>query len=320
MTISTNHKRIGGFSITKLYTFKKMNLTLVIMAAGMGSRYGGVKQLEGIGPSGETLMDYSIHDAIKAGFNKVVFIIRKDLQEAFDNHYAKRFQNKIEIKYVYQDTFKPYEENYTIDRSKPWGTGHAMLSTREVVKEPFAILNADDYYGRSAFEALANQLSDNTSQNKVFLLGYKLINTLSDHGTVSRGLCQVNNENLLVDVEELTDIGKREDQIYYDKEGKSYKLKDEDLVSMNFWGFMPSIYDDLDAAFNDFLRNNYNSPKAEFYIPSFVDLMLKDKKIEVKVIPTDESWLGVTYKEDKPLVIDGIKQLVQQGLYPAKIE
>ncbi len=296
-----------------------MDLTLVIMAAGMGSRYGGVKQLEGIGPSGETLMDYSIHDAIKAGFNKVVFIIRTDLKEAFDNHYAHRFHGKIEIKYVYQDTFKPYEEEYIINRSKPWGTGHAMLSTREEVVAPFAILNADDYYGRSTFIALADQLTNNKSQNQVFLLGYKLINTLSDHGTVSRGLCQVDNEHLLVDVEELTDIGKKDGQIYYDKEGISYKLKADDLVSMNFWGFMPSIYDELDSAFEDFIGNNYNSPKAEFYIPSFVDLKLKDKKITVKVIPTDETWLGVTYKEDKALVIAGIKQLVQEGVYPERI-
>lgn len=289
------------------------------MAAGMGSRYGGVKQLEGIGPSGETLMDYSIHDAIKAGFNKVVFIIRTDLKEAFDNHYAHRFRDKIEIRYVFQDTFKPYESDYEINRSKPWGTGHAMLSTHKEVDAPFAILNADDYYGRSALQALADQLSRNKSHNQVFLLGYKLINTLSDHGTVSRGLCQVDSENLLVDVEELTDIGIKDGQIHYDKEGVSYKLKGEDLVSMNFWGFMPSIYDELDSAFKDFISNNYNNPKAEFYIPSFVDLRLKDKKISVKVIPTDETWLGVTYREDKPLVIAGIKELVQEGVYPEKI-
>jgi len=296
-----------------------MDLTLVIMAAGMGSRYGGVKQLEGIGPSGETLMDYSIHDAINAGFNKVVFIIRTDLKEAFDNHYASRFQDKIEISYVFQDTFKPYEENFIIERTKPWGTGHAMLSTRDAVAAPFAILNADDYYGRSAFQALADQLSNNKNQNQVFLLGYKLINTLSDHGTVSRGLCQVNDAGLLIDVEELTDIGKRDGQIYYDKDGKSYELKSDDLVSMNFWGFMPSIFTELDSAFKDFIGNNYNHPKAEFYIPSFVDLKLKDKKITVKVIPTDETWLGVTYKEDKPLVIAGINQLVQEGVYPEKL-
>jgi UTP-glucose-1-phosphate uridylyltransferase len=193
-----------------------MKLTLVIMAAGIGSRYGGVKQLDGIGPNGETIMDYSIYDALNAGFTKVVFIIRKELQEAFDHQYEVRFKNKIEIEYVYQDEFKKYEEDYTIERTKPWGTGHAMLSANKLVKTPFAIINADDYYGKSAFSSMADALSGNTDQNKVFLLGFRMINTLSDHGTVSRGLCRVNEDNYRIDVRELTKIAKKNGGIFYE--------------------------------------------------------------------------------------------------------
>jgi len=296
-----------------------MKLTLVIMAAGIGSRYGGVKQLDGIGPSGETLMDYSIYDALKAGFSKVVFIIRKELQEAFDHHYKERFKDKIEIEYVNQDEFKKYEDAYTIDRAKPWGTGHAMLSTYNLVDTPFAIINADDFYGRSAFSSMADAFAGNQDQNKVFLLGYKLVNTLSDHGTVSRGLCQVNHDGHLVDIQELTKIGKKGGSIFYEDENNLFPLKSSDLVSMNFWGFMPNIFNDLDDAYKDFISMNYNNPKAEFYIPTFVDIMLKAGKVSVKVLSTEEQWLGVTYREDKPIVTKGINELVSKGIYPDRI-
>jgi dTDP-glucose pyrophosphorylase len=296
-----------------------MDLTLVIMAAGIGSRYGGVKQLDGIGPSGETLMDYSIYDALDAGFSKVVFIIRKELQEAFDLHYEERFKEKIKIAYVYQDEFKIYEEGYTIDRAKPWGTGHAMLSTRELIDTPFAIINADDFYGRSAFFTMAEALSENTSDNTVFLLGYKLINTLSDHGTVSRGLCEVNQNKDLVGIRELTKIGKRDKGIYCEEGDDLLPLRSEDLVSMNFWGFTPNIFNDLDGTFKDFISKNFNNPKSEFYIPTFVDIMLKAGKVRVKVLDTEEQWLGVTYREDKPIVTNGINNLISQGIYPDRI-
>lgn len=297
-----------------------MDLTLVIMAAGIGSRYGGVKQLDGIGPSGETIMDYSIYDAISAGFKKVVFIIRAELQEAFDLHYRDRFRGKIKFEYVHQDAFRKYEEGYAIERTKPWGTGHAMLSVHKLVRTPYAIINADDYYGKSAFVTMAQPLLENRDPDKVFLLGYRLNNTLSDFGTVSRGLCTVNENNDLVDVHELTKIGKKERGIFYEEEGKLFPLNEVDLVSMNFWGFMPNIFQDLDVAFKDFITKNHNNPKAEFYIPTFVDVMLKAGKIKVKVLSTEEQWLGVTYKEDKPRVAEGVRKLIANGLYPDRIE
>lgn len=296
-----------------------MDLTLVIMAAGIGSRYGGVKQLDGIGPSGETIMDYSIFDAIDAGYTKVVFIIRKELQEAFDNHYNERFKGKIKLEYIYQDEFKKYEDNYNIERTKPWGTGHAMLSVQHVVDTPFAIINADDFYGRSAFFSVAEALTGNQDMDQLFLLGYKLNNTLSDHGTVSRGLCHVNQNKFLVDVKELTKISKRDGGIYYEEEDQLFPLQPDNLVSMNFWGFMPNIFNDLDEAFKNFIVDNYSNPKAEFYIPTFVDIMLKAGKSKVKVLSTDEQWLGVTYREDKPIVTDGIADLVDKGIYPKRI-
>jgi dTDP-glucose pyrophosphorylase len=296
-----------------------MDLTLVIMAAGIGSRYGGVKQLDGIGPSGETIMDYSIYDAIDAGYTKVVFIIRKELQEAFDNHYKERFKGRVKFEYVCQDEFKKYEDNYTIERAKPWGTGHAMLSVQDKVNTPFAIINADDFYGRSAFFSIAEALKGNQDMDQLFLLGYKLHNTLSDHGTVSRGHCHVNDDKYLVDVRELTKIGKKDGGIFYEEGDQLIPLKPEDLVSMNFWGFMPNIFDDLDLAFKNFLDENYSNPKAEFYIPSFVDVMLKAGRLKVKVLSTDEQWLGVTYREDKSIVTAGISNLVGKGIYPKRI-
>jgi len=286
------------------------------MAAGIGSRYGGVKQLDGIGPSGEVLMDYSIYDAVDAGFSKVVFILRKELQEAFDHHYKERFKGKVDIEYVYQDEFKIYEEKYAIDRTKPWGTGHAMLSTRKYVNTPFAIINADDFYGRSAFFTLAKALSENPDDHTVFLLGYKLINTLSDYGTVSRGLCEVSEDDYLLGIRELTKIGKRDEGIFYEEGDNLIPLKSRDLVSMNFWGFMPNIFEELDGAFKEFISKNFDNPKSEFYIPSFVDLMLKEGKIDVKVLHTEEQWLGVTYREDKPIVTEGINELISKGVYP----
>ncbi len=290
------------------------------MAAGIGSRYGGVKQLDSVGPSGETLMDYSIYDGMRAGFNKVVFIIRRELREAFDEHYQSRFRDKIPIRYVYQDEFHKYEDQYEIQRNKPWGTGHAMLSAADEIDESFAILNADDFYGRGAFMLMADALRQNKKKNTFFLLAYKLINTLSEHGTVSRGLCKTDEDHHLVDVRELTKIGKKEGEIVY-QEGDSYKLlQPNDLVSMNFWGFTPWVFEELDKTFSEFIDNNYDKPKAEFYIPSFVDQLIKQGKAQVKVLSTDETWLGVTYREDKPRVAKGIKQLVREGVYPEEIK
>lgn len=296
-----------------------MDLNLVIMAAGIGSRYGGVKQLEGIGPGGETIMDYSLHDAIKQGYNKAVFIIRKELQEAFDHHYRERFRGSIEIDYVYQDEFRKYEDKYEIKRSKPWGTAHAMLSAAEKVNAPFAILNADDYYGPQPFSAMAEALKSNDDPHTLFLMGYKLDNTLSDFGTVSRGLCTTDEQHYLEDVKELTKIARREGEIYYEEDGNFKMLQPDAYVSMNFWGFSPWIFEELDSQFKTFIELNHDNPKAEFYIPTFVDKLIKDGKARAKVLPTDATWLGVTYQEDKPHVIKGINEFIARGLYPARL-
>ena len=290
-----------------------------MLAAGIGSRYGGDKQLDTIGPSGELLLDYAIHDAINAGFNKLVFIIRKELRSAFDEHYKNRFKGKIEISYVNQDDFTKYEDQYIIERSKPWGTGHAMLSTHETVKSPFVVLNADDYYGVSVFSVMADTLRSNKDDSMVFLMGYKMANTLSDYGTVSRGLCKVDKNYYLEEVKELTKIARQEGKIVYQDNGVFQELDENDMTSMNFWGFYPLIYSELDELFKSFIAENYNNPKAEFYIPTFVDILLKKGKIKAKVIPTDENWMGVTYKEDKPVVVQKIQELVDQGIYPSNL-
>lgn len=296
-----------------------MDLCLVIMAAGIGSRYGGVKQLDGIGPNGETIMDYSIYDAIQNGYTRVVFIIRKDLKQAFDHHYKNRFKNKIEIEYIYQDEFNKYEDRYEINRSKPWGTAHALLSCSSKVEIPFAILNADDFYGAEAFSEMADALRSNEDPYTLFLLGYKLINTLSDYGTVSRGLCTTDPDDFLVDIKERTKIGKRDGEIYFEEDGAYKILQPNDHVSMNFWGFSPWIFEELDRQFENFIEKNYDNPKAEFYIPSFVDKLIKEKKASVKVLSTNETWFGVTYQDDKPHVTRGINEFIRKGLYPERL-
>jgi choline kinase len=297
----------------------KNGLTLVIMAAGIGSRYGGVKQLDEVGPSGETLMDYSIYDAIRAGFDKVVFIIRRDLENAFVTHYKERFVGQINIKYAFQDEFKKYEEGFTISRSKPWGTGHAMLSASEVITTPFAILNADDFYGATAYHSLAEALKNNVPANRYFLVGYRLINTLSEFGSVSRGLCRLDRNHDLTGVTELTKISRKDEKIIYEEAGELRPLNANDLVSMNFWGFTPGVFQQLNQRFRDFIVKNHGNPKAEFYIPSFVDSLIKEDLASVHVLTAEETWLGVTYREDRPFVVEKIKAMVEKGLYPARL-
>ncbi len=296
-----------------------MGLTLVIMAAGIGSRYGGVKQLDEIGPSGETLMDYSIFDALKAGFNHVVFILRSDLKEAFDEHYKNRFSGMLQIDYVFQDQFKKYEEGLEISRTKPWGTGHAMLSAASEIDTPFAILNADDFYGRPSFVSLAEALKQNHDPDTYFLVGYRLKNTLSDFGSVSRGLCVLDKDNFLVGVTELTKIMRQDDRIVYESAAGLKSMDPEDLVSMNFWGFTPEVYNKLDSGFREFIYREYASPKSEFYIPTFVDGLIKKREARVKVLPAEETWMGVTYREDKAYVADKIKNMIKEGIYPERL-
>lgn len=296
-----------------------MDLTLVVLAAGMGSRYGGNKQLDGIGPSGEIIMDYSINDAINAGFTKVVFIIRTDLEEAFENHYAERFQGKIKMEYAFQNEYTEHTAEYESMRKKPWGTTHAVLAAGHLISEPFVVINADDYYGQESFaEAVA--AIKNLKEDEYLIMGYQLVNTLSDHGTVNRGVCQVDGDMFLTGIDEVLAIGKDGDQISYSVEGQKHRLSPDTYVSMNFFGFPPSILQHLEKKFVSFVAENNEDPKSECFIPVEVGNLMKEGKAKVKVVPTTASWLGVTYKEDKEHVVNGINEMVADGKYPSEVK
>lgn len=296
-----------------------MDLTLVVLAAGMGSRYGGNKQLDGIGPNGEIIMDYSIHDAIKAGFTKVVFIIRTDLKEAFEEHYATRFQGKIKMEYAFQNEYTEHTAPYESMRKKPWGTTHAILAAKHLINEPFLVINADDYYGTESF-AEAVEAINGLKENEHLIMGYGLVNTLSDHGTVNRGVCQVDADMNLTGIKETLAIGKDGDDISYEEDGQRYTLDPNTYVSMNFWGFPPSVLPQFEEKFIDFVAKNNEDPKAECFIPVEVDNLMKEGKATVKVVPTSASWLGVTYQEDKPHVVNGINKMIADGVYPAEVK
>jgi len=299
-----------------------MKPTLLILAAGMASRYGSMKQIEGFGPSGETIMDYSIYDAIRAGFGKVVFVIRKDFANGFKEIFEPRLKGKITTDYVYQD-LEDYTEGYTIpaERKKPWGTAHAVLCARDVIKEPFAVINADDFYGRDAFEKAASFLNNEVAPDKYCIIGYELSKTLSEHGTVSRGVCEVDENGNLVSIKERTKIymeketaGAKSRIVYEESDGK-HEVPFNSQVSMNFWGFDATVFPFLDRMFKQFLNEQINDPKAEFFIPLVGDSFIKEKGT-IKVIPTTAQWFGVTYKEDAPIVKKDINQLVNAGGYP----
>ncbi len=296
-----------------------MDLTLVVLAAGMGSRYGGNKQLDGIGPNGEIIMDYSIHDAIKAGFTKVVFIIRTDLKEAFESHYANRFQGKIKMEYAFQNEYTEHTTEYETSRKKPWGTTHAVLSAKHLINEPFLVINADDYYGSESFGEAVEAMK-NLKENEHLIMGYGLANTLSDHGTVNRGVCQVDDNMNLTGIKETLAIGKDGDEIFYAEDGVKYTLAPDTYVSMNFWGFPPSVLDQFEEKFVAFVKANNENPKSECFIPVEVDNLMKEGKATVKVVPTSASWLGVTYQEDKPHVVNGINDMIARGIYPEEVK
>lgn len=296
-----------------------MDLTLVVLAAGMGSRYGGNKQLDGIGPNGEIIMDYSIHDAIKAGFTKVVFIIRTDLKAAFEEHYASRFQGKIKMEYAFQNEYTEHTAEYESMRKKPWGTTHAILAAKHLINEPFLVINADDYYGQESF-AEAVEAIHGLKENEHLIMGYQLLNTLSDHGTVNRGVCQVDENMNLTGIKETLAIGKEGEEISYEENGQRHTLSADTYVSMNFWGFPPSVLAQFEEKFVAFVADNHEDPKAECFIPVEVDNLMKEGKATVKVVPTSASWLGVTYQEDKPHVVNGIKQMIADGIYPAEVK
>lgn len=299
--------------------------TLVIMAAGLGSRFGGIKQLEPVGPSGEIIMDYSIYAAIKAGFKKVVFIIRKDLEKDFKEVIGERIEKHIEVEYVFQD-IDDLPKGYTKPegRTKPWGTGHAILSCLGTIKDPFVVINADDYYGDEAFEKVYEFLNESHATTKEYhfcMVGFQLGNTLSEHGTVTRGVCKVSDDDKLVDIIETSGIHKEGDHIDSDlKDTNPIQLKMETPVSMNMWGFTPDFMNELNHRFLNFLDHlKENELKEEYLLPKIVDDLIKEDKAEVSVLYSKDKWFGVTYKEDKQIVVDSINQLVAKGHYPAKL-
>jgi len=295
-----------------------MKPTLLILAAGMASRYGSMKQIESFGPEGETIMDYSIYDAIEAGFGKVVFIIRKEFAENFKSIFEPRLKGKIEVDYVYQD-LNSFIGSHTVpaERTKPWGTAHAVLCAKEIVKEPFAVINADDFYGRDAFQKAYSFLTGDCNDTVWSIIGYELLRTLSDHGTVNRGVCQVDNQGNLASIVERLNISKKGDAIVCEDGQDPHEISMDTKVSMNFWCFNPAVFDYSQKLFIEFLDKNVNTLKSEFFIPIVADEFIQSGTGVIKVIPTSADWFGVTYKEDAPAVKASIDELVASGQYPS---
>lgn len=297
---------------------------LLVLAAGMGSRYGGLKQIDPVGPAGEIILDYSIYDAIQSGFGKVVFVIRRDIEEIFREKVGSRWEKHIQVEYAFQDLENlPAPYKLPEGRTKPWGTGHAILSAADKLHEPFAAINADDFYGRSAYALLAKAFAANTDPVKRhFMVGFTLRNTLSENGTVSRGICVKDSNDLLTTVTERTDIlpapgGAAQ---FKDTDGSIHPLTGDEIASMNFWGFMPSIFDHLGGLFEDFLSKRGTEMKSEFYIPFAVSELIQKNIISVQVMNSTDSWFGVTYREDKPMVQQSIGKLIAAGVYPSPLE
>jgi UTP-glucose-1-phosphate uridylyltransferase len=297
-----------------------MKPTLLILAAGMASRYGSMKQTEGFGPNGETIMDYSIYDAIRAGFGKIVFVIRKDFADSFESVFNQKLQGKVEVRYVYQNLNSLTGDFIIPDsRQKPWGTAHAILCAKDVIKEPFAVINADDFYGRDAFEKAATFLKNDCNTELHAIIGYDLSKTLSANGTVSRGVCEVNEQQELVSITERTKIYAEGNVIVYeDAEGK-HEVPYHSSVSMNFWCFDDSVFYLTKRMFAEFLKKHGHEEKSEFFIPLVADTFIKEELGAIKVIPTSSLWFGVTYKEDAPGVQASIDALIQSGQYPASL-
>jgi UTP-glucose-1-phosphate uridylyltransferase len=296
-----------------------MQRTLVILAAGMGSRYGGLKQIDPVGQGGETIMDYSVYDAMRAGFDKLVFVIRRDIERPFKESVGSRFEQRLAVDYVYQELDRlPAGLTPPPSRQKPWGTGQAILITREAVHEPFAVINADDFYGAASFRLLAAQLA--SASPDFAMVGFVLRNTLSEFGSVARGVCRVTPDGLLESVTELTKIEKAGTAAKYtDAAGVVHTLTGDEVVSMNMWGFTPALFDPLEQQFAEFLRERCQDDKAEFYIPTVVNTLLARGQARLRVLPTPDSWIGITYREDRPTVVAGIRRLIDRGDYPEKL-
>ena len=300
-----------------------MKPTLFVLAAGMGSRYGGLKQLDGLGPNGETIMDYSIFDAIRGGFGKIVFVIRRDFEQDFRDKVLSKYEGHIPTELVFQ-AIDDLPEGFTCpaDRSKPWGTNHAVLMGKSVINEPFAVINADDFYGRDAFAVMGKWLSElpEGSEGKYSMVGFRVCNTLSENGTVARGGCAKDENEMLTAVVERTEIMRVDGVISYkDENGEWQPVGEETPVSMNFWGFTPDYFKYSEAQFVDFLKENIEKPKSEFFIPLVVDTLINSGKATCEVLDTTAKWFGVTYAADRPGTVEKIQSLVDAGEYPEKL-
>jgi NDP-sugar pyrophosphorylase family protein len=297
-----------------------MKPTLLILAAGMASRYGSMKQVDGFGPNGETIIDYSIYDAIKAGFGKISFIIREEFLDAFKAKFEPKLQGRVETDYVFQSyDLKPFGIDKTIERAKPWGTAHAVLAARNQVSEPFCVINADDFYGYDSFKKMAEFLTTEVADDKYSIIGFQIDKTLSEYGSVSRGVCKVDDKGNMVEINERTQVYFKDGGVVYEEGGVETPLPTDTRVSMNFWGFSPAIFKQSEPIFKKFVEANENNPKAEFFIPLVADELIKSGEASFKVIPTSSKWFGVTYKEDKPIVQKNISDLVNSGVYPENL-
>jgi choline kinase len=295
--------------------------TLVILAAGMGSRYGGLKQIDAFTPQGDTIIDFSLYDALQAGFGKFVFIIRKSFEKEFKEIFNKKLEGKAEVAYVYQELENVPEKYINPERTKPWGTGHALLMAKDAVNENFAIINADDFYGKEAFEVMAKSLMKKDKETYEFnTIAYLLKNTVSDHGFVSRGECDVNENGFLTGVTERTHIEKIDGKLMRKEDnGEFVEIDENTVVSMNFWGFTPNCFEFGSQLFEQFLEETKSDLKSEFYLPSIVNEILKSGKASVEVLKSDAKWFGVTYKEDKEMVQKAIGELKKQNVYPGNL-
>lgn len=294
--------------------------TLLVLAAGMGSRYGGLKQMDAFGPNGETIIDYSIYDAIKAGFGKIVFIVRESFKEEFKQKFDQKFADQVQLEYVTQEMDNlPIDFQYDPERTKPWGTAHAVWVAKDVIDENFAVINADDFYGRDAYKVLADYLSTDDSKNYC-VVAYYLKNTLSDHGTVNRGVCS-HEEGKLTNIVECVKIARNEDGTvsYPGEDGKPIQLDENSLVSMNMWGFKKSYFEHTENSFTNFLSDHGKELKSEFYIPNVIDELIQNDILQVEVLDTTSSWFGVTYPDDKEMVVNQLSALIESGEYPNKL-
>jgi UTP-glucose-1-phosphate uridylyltransferase len=299
-----------------------MKRTLLVLAAGLGTRYGGLKQIDEVGPHGQTLIDYSVYDAVRVGFERIVFVIRHYFEDAFREKVSNKFDRFVETAYAYQETdacvdgFAPVE-----DREKPWGTGHAILVSRDVIRGPFAVMNADDYYGIDSLRAILGFVTaERASSNDHAMVGYVLKNTLSEYGTVCRGVCECDPDMFLKTIVERREVRKTADGASYgDEDRTTHALTGDEIVSMNLWGFQPSIFDHLQAQFAQFLKDHGMSSNSELLIPSIVNDLIHSGAATVKVLRTEDSWFGITYRQDKPIASRCIRKLTNEGLYPEKL-